>query len=96
MTDLSRKHEIVDFGKSQKFIIVELVSEMDNVEFWEQPQAQQELKRELSSSLAGHGDKRPSLIRLQVRNDEIHIRSESPFGLFETVTVRAVAIDVET
>lgn len=95
LADLSRKHEIVDFGEGKKFVIVELTGEMDSVEFWEQAQAQQDFEKGLLSSLAGQGEKRSSAVRSRVRGDEVHIRAESPYGLYETTTVRVVVVDVE-
>ena len=69
--------------------MIELAGELNGVEFWSQAQAIDELRQQVAS---GIGSGRGSM--LQVKADEIHVRYETPFGLYDTMNVMAIVIEM--
>lgn len=86
-TDLSGPYKIAEFD--EKPIVIELIGELNSVEFWSQTQAIDELRRQVASRIGGG---RGSM--LQVRADDIHVRYETPFGLYDTMNVMAIVLEM--
>lgn len=86
-TDLSGAYKIAEFD--EKPMVIELAGELNGVEFWSQAQAIDELRQQMASRIGGG---RGSM--LQVRADEIHVRYETPFGLYDTMNVKAIVIEM--
>jgi hypothetical protein len=59
------------------------------VEFWSQAQAIDELRRQVASRIGGGKGNMP-----QVKADEIHVRFETPFGLYDTMNVMAIVVEM--
>lgn len=70
-------------------MVIELTGELNSVEFWSQVQAIEELRRQVASRIGGGRG-----IMLQVRADDIHVRYETPFGLYDTRNVMAVIVEM--
>lgn len=69
---------------------VELTGESNGVEFWSQNEAVEELRRLIAAKIgAGQGS------RLRTKIDELHVRSETAFGLIETKRIMAVVVCIE-
>jgi hypothetical protein len=85
--DLSGPYEIVDFD--EKPMVMELTGELNSVEFWSQAQATIELRQQVASRIGGG---RGSM--LEVRPGQLHVRYETPFGLFDTMNVMAIVVEI--
>ncbi|KAH0369870.1 hypothetical protein KCU65_g2928, partial [Aureobasidium melanogenum] len=85
--NLSGPYKIAEFD--EKPIVVELTGELNSAEFWSQAQAIDELRRQVASKIGGG---RGSM--LQVRADDIHVRYETPFGLYDTMNVMAIIVEM--
>ena len=68
---------------------MELTGELYGVEFWSQAQAIEELRQQVASSIGGG---RRSM--LEVRPDRIHVRQETSFGLFDTMDIMAIVVEM--
>ena len=68
---------------------MELTGELNGVEFWSQAQAIEELRQQVASSIGGE---RGGM--LEVRPDRIHVRQETSFGLFDTMDVMAIVVEM--
>lgn len=86
-TDLSGPFKIAEFD--EKPIVIELTGELNSVEFWSQAQAIDELRRQVASRIGGGKGN-----MLQVKADEIHVRFETPFGLYDTMNVMAIVVEM--
>lgn len=51
--------------------------------------------KEVSASTPEDTSRRATSIRVDVKLDELHVRTETPFGLYETATGRALFIRVD-
>ena len=85
MLDLSGPYKIADFN--EKPMVIELTGELNSIEFWSQAQAIDELRQQVASRIGGG---RGSM--LDVRPDQLHVRYETAFGLFDTMNVMAIVV----
>ncbi|KAH0388705.1 hypothetical protein KCU92_g387, partial [Aureobasidium melanogenum] len=85
--NLSGPFKIAEFD--EKPIVIELTGELNSVEFWSQAQAIDELRRQVASRIGGGKGNMP-----QVKADEIHVRFETPFGLYDTMNVMAIVVEM--
>jgi len=68
---------------------MELSGELNSVEFWSQAQAIEELRQQVASSIGGG---RGSM--LEVRPNRVHVRHETSFGLFDTIDIMAIVVEM--
>jgi len=68
---------------------MELDGELNSVEFWSQAQAIIELRRQVASRIGGG---RGSI--LEIGADQLHVRYETPFGLYDTMNVMAIVVEM--
>lgn len=92
-TDFSKGHEIVD-AEELKYVVVELTSEVDSIEFWSQDEVVEDLRGRIVECVGGSNSQRQSVVRTDVRLREIYVRSESSFGLITTDMVKGLVISV--
>lgn len=75
--------------------MVELVGDADSVQFWSQPQTIVDLRLQLVDKLYGAGRRKEGLVKIDVRLQTLHFRSESEFGLMETKGAKCVVVILE-
>lgn len=85
--NLSGSYKIAEYD--EKPITIELTGEVNSVEFWSQTQAVDELRRQVASRIGGG---RGSMLHVMV--DEVHVRYETPFGEYDTMSVMAIVVDM--
>ena len=68
---------------------MELNGELNSVEFWSQAQAIEELRQQVASSIGGG---RGSM--LEVKPNKVHVRHETSFGLFDTIDIMAIIVEM--
>lgn len=85
--DLSGSYKIAEYD--EKPITIELTGDFNSVEFWSQTQAVDELRRQVASRIGGG---RGSMLHVMV--DEVHVRYETPFGEYDTMSVMAIIVDM--
>jgi hypothetical protein len=68
---------------------MELDGELNSVEFWSQAQAIMELRRQVASRV--DSGRRSGL---EVGADQLHVRYETPFGLYDTIDVMAIVVEM--
>ncbi|KAL1310880.1 hypothetical protein AAFC00_001111 [Neodothiora populina] len=90
----SKKLEFVEL-EDTKYTVIELCGEADSVEFWSQVQTTQELQSRLRSDLNGGRTGGSSLVKVDVQPMELHLRTESDFGLLETVLVACIIVNLD-
>lgn len=92
--DLSKGYEVVEL-EDVKFTLIELKGETDSVEFWSQPQTVQELRGRITDGTNGGRTGGSNTIKANVSLEEYHFRSESVFGLMETVATMCIIVIFE-
>jgi hypothetical protein len=70
-------------------MVMELTGELNSVDFWSQAQAIIELRQKVASRIGGG---RGSM--LEVRPSQLHVRYETPFGLFDTMNVMTIIVEM--